>query len=140
MTNQELKTLSDTELLEIIDVADVNDPNFKQISQLAKVDGEFRARMYHLKAKNKSDSIKARQELIKASYTYTPTRELSQMKELIPDCIYYRVLNETGTSVIVECFNHWASPTGSSGGVNSQILEIQKVDIRDNKINQLISE
>lgn len=66
MTNQELKTLSDTELLEIIDVADVNDPNFKQISQLAKVDGEFRARMYHLKAKNKSDSIKARQELIKA--------------------------------------------------------------------------
>ena len=66
MTNQELKTLSDSELLEIIDVADINDPNFKQISQLAKVDGEFRARMYQLKAEIKSDSIKARQELIKA--------------------------------------------------------------------------
>lgn len=66
MTDQELKTLSDSELLEIIDVADVNDPNFKQISQLAKVDGEFRARMYQLKAENKSDSIKSRQELIKA--------------------------------------------------------------------------
>ena len=63
MTNQELKTLSDTELLEIIDVADVNDPNFKQISQLAKVDGEFRARMYQLKADNKKDSIKSRQEM-----------------------------------------------------------------------------
>lgn len=66
MTNQELKTLSDSELLEIIDVADINDPNFKQISQLAKVDGEFRARMYQLKADNKKDSIKSRQELIKA--------------------------------------------------------------------------
>lgn len=60
--------------------------------------------------------------------------------ELLPDCIYYRILNETRTSIIVECFNHWASPTGSSGGTNSQILEIQKVDIRDNKINHLISE
>lgn len=69
MTDQEIKNLTDSELLEIIDVADVNDPNFKQISQLAKVDGEFRARMYQLKAKNKSDSIKlnqTRQELIKA--------------------------------------------------------------------------
>lgn len=43
MTDQELKTLSDSELLEIVDVADLNDPNFKQMSQLAKVDGEFRA-------------------------------------------------------------------------------------------------
>lgn len=66
MTNQELKTLSDSELLEIIDTGDINDPNFKQISQLAKVDGEFRARMYQLKADNKKDSIKSRQELIKA--------------------------------------------------------------------------
>ena len=66
MTNQELKTLSDSELLEIIDAGDIDDPNFKQISQLAKVDGEFRARMYQLKADNKSDSIKTRQELIKA--------------------------------------------------------------------------
>ena len=66
MTNQELKTLSDSELLEIIDTGDINDPNFKQISQLAKVDGDFRARMYQLKADNKKDSIKSRQELIKA--------------------------------------------------------------------------
>lgn len=66
MTDQEIKNLTDSELLEIIDVADVNDPNFKQISQLAKVDGEFRARMYQLKADNKKASIKSRQELIKA--------------------------------------------------------------------------
>ena len=66
MTNQEIKNLSDSELLEIIDAGDINDPNFKQISQLAKVDGEFRARMYQLKADNKKDSIKSRQELIKA--------------------------------------------------------------------------
>ena len=66
MTDQEIKNLTDSELLEIIDVADVNDPNFKQISQLAKVDGDFRARMYQLKADNKKDSIKSRQELIKA--------------------------------------------------------------------------
>ena len=66
MTNQEIKNLSDSELLEIIDAGDIDDPNFKQISQLAKVDGEFRARMYQLKADNKSDSIKTRQELIKA--------------------------------------------------------------------------
>ena len=31
------------------------------------------------------------------------------MKELLPDCIYYRILNENRTSVIVEYFNHWAS-------------------------------
>lgn len=66
MTDQELKTLPDSELLQIIDAADVNDPNFKQISQLAKTDDEFRARMHQLKADNKSDSIKSRQELIKA--------------------------------------------------------------------------
>lgn len=73
MTDQELKTLSDSELLEIIDIADLNDPNFKQMSQLAKVDGEFRARMYQLwyqmeeiSPTVKSDSIKSRQELIKA--------------------------------------------------------------------------
>lgn len=60
--------------------------------------------------------------------------------ELLPDFIYYRILNETRTSIIVECFNHWASPTGSSGGTNSKIVEIEKVDIRDSKINQLISE
>ena len=66
MTNQEIKNLSDSELLEIIDAGDIDDPNFKQISQLAKVDGEFRARMYQLKADNKKDSIKSRQELIKA--------------------------------------------------------------------------
>lgn len=65
MTNQELKTLSDSELIKIIDTGDINDPNFKQISQLAKTDGEFRARMYQLKADNKKDSIKSRQELIK---------------------------------------------------------------------------
>ena len=66
MTNQELKTLSDSELIKIIDTGDINVPNFKQISQLAKTDGEFRARMYQLKADNKKDSIKSRQELIKA--------------------------------------------------------------------------
>ena len=66
MTNQELKNLSDSELIKIIDTGDINDPNFKQISQLAKTDGEFRARMYQLKADNKKDSIKSRQELIKA--------------------------------------------------------------------------
>lgn len=66
MTNQELKTLSDSELIKIIDTGDINDPNFKQISQLVKNDGEFRARMYQLKADNKKDSIKSRQELIKA--------------------------------------------------------------------------
>jgi DNA-binding GntR family transcriptional regulator len=66
MTDNELKNLSDSELLEIIDTVDIDDPNFKQISQLAKVDGKFRARMYQLKAENKSDSIKSRQELIKA--------------------------------------------------------------------------
>lgn len=66
MTNQELKNLSDSELLEIIDISNINDPNFKQISQLAKVDGEFRSRMYQLKADNKSGSIKSRQALIKS--------------------------------------------------------------------------
>jgi predicted RNA-binding protein with RPS1 domain len=66
MTNQEIKNLSDSELLQIIDDSDINNPNFKQISQLAKVDGEFRARIYQLKDDNKSDSIKTRQELIKA--------------------------------------------------------------------------
>ena len=66
MTNQELKNLSDSELIKIIDTGDINDPNFKQISQLAKVDGDFRARMYQLKADNKKDSIKSRQELIKS--------------------------------------------------------------------------
>lgn len=60
------------------------------------------------------------------------------MKELLPNCIFYRILNETQTSVIVECFIHWASPTGSCGGTNTQILEIHKVDIRDAKINQLL--
>ena len=63
MTNQELKTLSDSELIKIIDTGDINVPNFKQISQLAKTDGEFRARMYQLKADNKKDSIKSRQEM-----------------------------------------------------------------------------
>jgi hypothetical protein len=66
MTDQEIKNLSDSELLQIIDAGDINDFNFKQISQLAKVDGEFRARIFQLKADNKSDSIKTRQELIKA--------------------------------------------------------------------------
>ena len=66
MTDNELKNLSDSELLEIIDTGDIDDPNFKQISQLSKVDGEFRARMYQLKADNKKDSIKSRQDLIKS--------------------------------------------------------------------------
>ena len=66
MTDQELKNLSDSELIKIIDTGDINDPNFKQISQLAKIDGDFRARMYQLKADNKKDSIKSRQELIKS--------------------------------------------------------------------------
>jgi hypothetical protein len=65
MTNQELKNLSDSELLEIIDKSDIKDPNFKQISQLAKVDGEFRARIDQLQADNKKDIIKYHQ-LIKS--------------------------------------------------------------------------
>lgn len=66
MTNQELKNLSDSELIKIIDTSDINDPNFKQISQLVKVDGDFRARMSQLKADNKNDRIEAREDLIKA--------------------------------------------------------------------------
>jgi DNA-binding GntR family transcriptional regulator len=66
MTDQEIKSLSDSELMRLIDSKGPNDSTFNQISQLAKTDGEFRSRVYQLKADNKKDSIKSRQELIAA--------------------------------------------------------------------------
>ena len=59
MTDQELKKLTDSELLEIIDL-DISNSTFKQISKLAKNDGEFRSRIYKLR----DDNIKSTSELI----------------------------------------------------------------------------
>lgn len=68
MTDQELKNLSDSELIKIID--DANDTDAmaltEQIGQLVKTDGEFRARIHQLKAHNKNDIIESRQALIKS--------------------------------------------------------------------------
>ena len=68
MTNQELKNLSDSELLKIID--DANDTDAmaltEQIGQLVKIDVEFRARIHQLKANNKNDQIEVRKNLIKS--------------------------------------------------------------------------
>jgi hypothetical protein len=49
------KNLTNSELLSIIDSAEVNHKEFKEISNLAKTDMEFRARILEIQFGNKQD-------------------------------------------------------------------------------------
>ena len=52
---RDYKNLTNSELLSIIDSAEVNHKEFKEISNLAKTDMEFRARILEIKFGNKQD-------------------------------------------------------------------------------------
>jgi hypothetical protein len=53
---RDYKNLTNSELLSIIDSAEVNHKEFKEISNLAKTDMEFRARILEIQFGNKQDS------------------------------------------------------------------------------------
>jgi len=52
---RDYKNLTNSELLSIIDSAEVDNKEFKEISNLAKTDMEFRARILEIKFGNKQD-------------------------------------------------------------------------------------
>jgi hypothetical protein len=52
---RDYKNLTNSELLSIIDSAEVDNKEFKEISNLAKTDMEFRARISEIKFGNKQD-------------------------------------------------------------------------------------
>ena len=61
---RDYKNLTNSELLSIIDSAEVDNKEFKEISNLAKTDMEFRARILEIQFGNKQDQKENRYNLI----------------------------------------------------------------------------
>jgi len=61
---RDYKNLTNSELLSIIDSAEVNHKEFKEISNLAKTDMEFRARILEIQFGNKQDQKEKSYNLI----------------------------------------------------------------------------